>query len=63
MLVQIQNIKKNYGGVPLFDSLDLQIDAGEKISMIGLNGSGKSTLLNVITGLETVDSGTVSRKK
>ncbi|MFD2308039.1 ribosomal protection-like ABC-F family protein [Enterococcus termitis] len=63
MLVQIQNIKKNYGGVPLFDSLDLQIDAGEKIGLIGLNGSGKSTLLNVITGLETVDSGTVSRKK
>lgn len=63
MLVQLQKITKNYGTIPLFESLNLQINQGEKIGLIGVNGSGKSTILKIITGLETVDSGTVSCKK
>ncbi|GGC92937.1 ribosomal protection-like ABC-F family protein [Enterococcus wangshanyuanii] len=63
MLVQLQNITKNYGGVPLFEALNLQIDKGEKIGLIGGNGSGKSTLLKIITGIESSDQGTVSRQK
>ena len=63
MLVQLQKITKNYGTELLFEELNLQINKGEKIGLIGANGSGKSTILKIITGLETVDSGTVSCKK
>ncbi|MBO0472289.1 ABC-F family ATP-binding cassette domain-containing protein [Enterococcus ureasiticus] len=63
MLVQLQRITKNYGTEPLFEELNLQINKGEKIGLIGTNGSGKSTILKIITGIETVDSGTVSCKK
>ena len=63
MLVQLQKITKNYGTVPLFEELNLQINAGEKIGLIGTNGSGKSTILKIITGAESIDSGTISCKK
>lgn len=63
MLLQLQKITKNYGTEPLFEALNLQINKGEKIGLIGTNGSGKSTLLKIITGVENVDSGTVSSKK
>lgn len=63
MVVQLQRITKNYGTDPLFEEVNLQINKGEKIGLIGTNGSGKSTILKIITGIETVDSGTVSCKK
>lgn len=63
MLVQLQKITKNYGSVPLFEEVNLQINQGEKLGLIGTNGSGKSTMLRIITGREPVDSGTVSCKK
>ena len=63
MVVQLQRITKNYGTDPLFEEVNLQISKGEKIGLIGTNGSGKSTILKIITGIETVDSGTVSCKK
>lgn len=63
MLVQLQKISKNYGTIPLFEELNLQINKGEKIGLIGTNGSGKSTILKIITGIEAADSGTISRKK
>lgn len=63
MLVQLQKISKNYGTIPLFEELNFQINQGEKIGLIGTNGSGKSTILKIITGIESIDSGTVSCKK
>lgn len=63
MLVQLQKISKNYGTIPLFEELNLQINPNEKIGLIGTNGSGKSTILKIITGIESIDSGTVSCKK
>lgn len=63
MLVQLQKIIKNYGTVPVFENLDLQINEGEKIGFVGTNGSGKSTLLKILGGTEDVDSGIVSFKK
>ena len=63
MLVQLQKITKNYGSVPLFEEVNLQINKGEKIGLIGTNGSGKSTILKIITGLEAIDSGVVSCQK
>ncbi|MEI5994557.1 hypothetical protein A5880_002143 [Enterococcus sp. 4G2_DIV0659] len=63
MILQLKKISKNYGSMPLFEEVDLQINKGEKIGLIGTNGSGKSTLLKMIMGIESVDSGTISCKK
>jgi ATP-binding cassette subfamily F protein uup len=50
-----------FGHVPLFETASLQIDAGERIALIGRNGSGKSSLLKVIAGEIPPDAGTVWR--
>lgn len=63
MLLQLQKITKNYGTIPLFEALNLQINQGDKIGLIGVNGSGKSTLLKMIMGQEGIDGGTISRQK
>lgn len=63
MLVQLQKITKNYGTLPLFESLNLKINKGDRIGLIGANGSGKSTISKLIMGLETPDSGSVSCQK
>ena len=51
-----------YGHLPLLDEVQLQIDPGERIAMIGRNGTGKSTLLQIIGGDLPPDSGTVWRQ-
>ncbi|WP_426069757.1 ATP-binding cassette domain-containing protein, partial [Escherichia coli] len=56
-------MKKTLGGNPLFEDLSCQIEAGEKIALVGINGTGKSTFLQILTGREVVDSGVISRKK
>ena len=63
MLVQLQKVTKNYGALPIFENLNLQINEGDKIGLIGNNGSGKSTLLKILGGIEKIDSGVVSIKK
>ncbi|ELB59938.1 TPA: ribosomal protection-like ABC-F family protein [Enterococcus faecium] len=63
MIIQEISIKKTIGGNPLFEDLSCQIEAGEKIALVGINGTGKSTFLQILTGREGVDSGIISRKK
>ncbi|MDB1171808.1 ABC-F family ATP-binding cassette domain-containing protein [Enterococcus faecium] len=63
MIIQAISIKKTIGGNPLFEDLSCQIEAGEKIALVGINGTGKSTFLQILTGREGVDSGVISRKK
>ena len=46
-----------YGDVPLLDHVDFQIDAGERVALIGRNGTGKSSLLAAIAGLRALDDG------
>jgi ATP-binding cassette subfamily F protein uup len=50
-----------YGHLPLFEDADLQIDAGERIALIGRNGTGKSSLLRVIAGETPPDAGSIWR--
>lgn len=63
-MISINNLIKYYGkGESQFKALDdvsVTIDNGEYIVILGASGSGKSTFLNVISGLETLDSGTIS---
>ncbi|HVJ27540.1 MAG TPA: ATP-binding cassette domain-containing protein, partial [Vicinamibacterales bacterium] len=60
-LLTLDSLKLAFGHHPLFENASLQIDAGERIALIGRNGSGKSSLLKVIGGEVPPDGGTVWR--
>ena len=55
----LQNAHLTFGLHPLFQGLDLFINYGDKICLIGRNGSGKSTLMKVIAGLLEIDDGKI----
>ena len=62
-IIKLENISKSYsqGGsvIPVIENLNVTIQEGEFIAVIGPSGSGKSTLLNVIGLIDTVDSGDI----
>ena len=60
-LLQLQNITLSYSAAPLLKGADLQIDAGERICLVGRNGAGKTTLMRLITGEETAQEGEITR--
>jgi len=57
-LVALDQVSLAYGHLPLLDRVSLQVDAGERIAVIGRNGTGKSTLLQIVEGALPPDSGT-----
>ena len=61
-LVSLDHITMAYGHLPLLDDASLQIEAGERVCVIGRNGTGKSTLLQIIGGEVMPDAGTVWRQ-
>ena len=56
-ILTLSDIRLTFGGDPLFTGLDLNLQEGERICLVGRNGSGKSTLLKIIAGLVEPDSG------
>ena len=56
----MQGISLAFTSAPLFDGVNLTIERGEKVGLVGRNGSGKSTLLRLIDGSVKPDSGIVS---
>lgn len=56
----VAGIEKAFSGVSVLRGVDLSIDTGEIVGIIGPNGSGKTTLVNIITGLVKPDNGTVT---
>ena len=58
-LVSLDRVSVAFGHVPLLESASLQIDAGERVAILGRNGSGKSTLLRIISGEQPPDAGSV----
>ncbi|WP_334192736.1 ABC-F family ATP-binding cassette domain-containing protein [Pararhodobacter sp.] len=56
-LLQLSGISLTYGGNPLFDGLDLVIQPGDRLALVGRNGSGKSTLMKIMAGLVDADQG------
>ena len=59
-LVTLENVSKQYSERVLLDEVDLLINEGERIGLIGRNGSGKTTLLRLVAGLERPDRGEVT---
>ena len=60
-LIQLSQVSLTYGHVPLLDHVDLVIEPGERIGLIGRNGTGKSSLLRLIEGVAPADEGKVWR--
>ncbi|WP_111977607.1 ABC transporter ATP-binding protein [Algibacillus agarilyticus] len=58
--LQINNVWKSYGQAQILERLNLSIDQGEFISMVGASGCGKSTLLKMILGSEVATKGEIS---
>ncbi|MFM9015644.1 MAG: ABC transporter ATP-binding protein [Candidatus Nanopelagicus sp.] len=59
-LIQIRALAKSFGAVKAVDGVDLDIQAGEFITLLGPSGSGKTTVLRMIAGFETPDSGSIN---
>ena len=52
-----KGLTKNYGSLEVFTGVDLAIDRGSRVVVLGLNGAGKTTLLRLLAGVETPDAG------
>ena len=59
-LITLENVSKQYSERVLLDSVNLLINEGDRIGLIGRNGSGKTTLLRLIAGHESPDDGTIT---
>jgi len=59
MLLEVNSIKKEYGGHVVLDNVSFTIGDKEVAALVGENGSGKTTLLKILAGLEEADSGSV----
>tara|TARA_R100000027_G_scaffold41879_4_gene31245 strand:+ start:7351 stop:8964 length:1614 start_codon:yes stop_codon:yes gene_type:complete len=58
-VVELKELYKSYGDIKVFRGLDLRIDKGDRIAVVGVNGAGKSTLARIIAGVEPYDSGEI----
>jgi len=58
-MIKISNLSKSFSGQTVLDHLDLDIQKGEVVALIGSSGAGKSTFLRSLNYLETPDSGTI----
>jgi ATP-binding cassette subfamily F protein uup len=61
-LVSLLDVSLSFGGAPLLDRVNLQIERGERVCLVGRNGAGKSTLMKVISGELKPDDGQVFRQ-
>jgi len=56
-VMMVESIDKSFAGKSVFTSVDLQLQRGDKVGVVGVNGAGKSTLLKILAGLLPPDSG------
>jgi ATPase subunit of ABC transporter with duplicated ATPase domains len=55
-----QELSKSFGSLEVFTDVDLAVDRGSRVVVLGLNGAGKTTLLRILAGFETPDTGQVT---
>jgi nitrate/nitrite transport system ATP-binding protein len=58
--LELKNVSKSFGGAPVIKDINLSIEKGEFVAIVGFSGAGKSTLINLIVGLLRPDSGTAT---
>ena len=58
-ILEMRNIKKSFGDLEVLKGIDMEVDRGEVVAIIGPTGGGKSTLLRCATTLEKIDSGKI----
>jgi lipoprotein-releasing system ATP-binding protein len=63
-VIRVQGLRKTYqtarGALDLFEDLNLEVEAGEMVAIVGQSGAGKSTLLHILGALDTPSAGTVT---
>jgi phospholipid/cholesterol/gamma-HCH transport system ATP-binding protein len=59
MIIEVRDVKKNFGGVPVLKGVTFSIEKGEAVTIIGVSGGGKSVLLKHLVGLLAPDGGEV----
>ena len=62
LLLEVSGLEKNWNGEALFSCLDLRIEEGAKIGLVGQNGSGKTSLARILAGVDEDYSGRVTRR-
>src|SRR5512147_619264 len=62
-LISLQEVSLGFGGPLLLEQVNLQIEAGERVGLLGRNGVGKSSLLKLIYGDILPDGGTIARQQ
>ena len=58
-MIEVSNIRKSFGSLQVLKGIDLHIDRGEVVSIVGPSGAGKTTLLQIIGTLDRPDEGSV----
>lgn len=58
-MLSTKNVKKSYGSLSILNGVDMQVEKGQIVSIVGASGAGKSTLLHIIGTLNKPDSGNV----
>jgi len=62
-LLSLQNITLSFGGPPIFNGINLQLEQGDRLCLMGRNGAGKSTLLRLMAGEFPPESGVIQRQQ
>ena len=62
-LISLQNVSLSFGGLPVLDRISMQIEAGERVCLVGRNGEGKSSLMRLIAGEQPADDGRLIKQQ